>query len=64
MSGNTAVLPNAPRLVKFTDDLGFSVQPNITELESLGKAGFKSVINMREEEEEGKYTVDQLQIFV
>lgn len=48
-----AVAPNAPRLVKLTDDVGFSVQPTIDELKSLHKAGFHSVINMRFEDEKG-----------
>ncbi len=45
----------APRMVKLTDDIAFGVQPTADELKNLNKAGFKSVINMREEDEVGKF---------
>ena len=42
------------KLVKLTDDLGFSVQPNEDELKNMSKFGFRSVINMRFDSEQGK----------
>ena len=41
------------RLVKLTDDLGFSVQPSEEEVKNLSKYGFKGVINMRFDWEKG-----------
>ncbi len=53
LQSHMAVPQSAPRFVKLTEEVGFSVQPTEDELKSLGKFGFKSVINMRFEDEKG-----------
>jgi len=41
------------KIIKFTDDIAFSSQPTVDQLQNLSLIGIKSVINMRYTDEVG-----------